>query len=384
VSIGVVISGGAPTVHLAAGALHAFDERGLNFDVIATAGAGALPGLLYAAPKNGQRRDALKGVVNLNVHDALYHLIPSNYKVFHKYGPFSSLFWSLGQMIPRPELKPAERYVNAAQRLYNDVVDLLVTAVTPTTLRYSSKSVLTRVQVVNELVDWDALKTFPGEFLLNAFDLSRQELKVFTKTSLEAESFYAALAMPWLYPPTEVGGTLHTEGASQDPSGLEAAMKNASPQMNSLDAIIILDTIGSDVWADPESILEALQISILDPIVTLGENVIALYGFLERLAEISGKKVPRIYRMPFTLPAWDRAKIFEWSYSNALSLWDAGRASALAFCAELSNQQQPHDRYRDFNRVQPNSRAADFLNMFGLQFPNPLQTPPPPPPGGSA
>ena len=54
--LGVVVSGGAPTLHLAAGALCAFYEKRVNFDVVATSGAGALPGLLYVAPKNGDPR----------------------------------------------------------------------------------------------------------------------------------------------------------------------------------------------------------------------------------------------------------------------------------------------------------------------------------------
>ena len=103
-NIGVMISGGAPTVHLAAGALCKFHEhqRQSNqprFSVIGTAGAGALPGLLYAAPKSGDAAAALKSVVNLNVYDAIYRLIPANFKVFFKYGPFSQFFYQLAHAL---------------------------------------------------------------------------------------------------------------------------------------------------------------------------------------------------------------------------------------------------------------------------------------------
>src|SRR5262249_15731130 len=98
--LGVVISGGAPTLHIAARALSAFYEKHVKFDVVACSGAGALPGLLYLAPKSGHPIAALKGVVNLNIHDAIYDLIPNNYKVFFKYGPFSDIFYRLGHMLP--------------------------------------------------------------------------------------------------------------------------------------------------------------------------------------------------------------------------------------------------------------------------------------------
>lgn len=379
--VGIIISGGAPTVHLAAGALCAFSERGITFELIATAGAGALPGLLFAAPKKRyagderrNREDALKSVVNLNIHDAIYQLLPNNYKVFHKYGPFSQFFWRLGRKLPRYDLPPAGRYGNAFERLYNDCVDLVVTAFTPPTLRYQSKSVLTRVEVISDLVDWQALKDFAGEFYLNGFSLEDRRLKAFDKNEMSPEAFYAALAMPWLYPPTAFSGRAFTEGASHDPSGLEAAMRNASPEMRRLDAVIIVDTIGPDVWVDPESSLESLALTIMDPMVALTENVAALYALEEHVFNaIQDATMPKIYRLPFKIPDWDRSKLWDWSYTNALSLWDAGRASALEFCDGLGSNKGPAEEYRHIRTLLPNPRMADLLALFGFK---PHGTPP--------
>ena len=53
--IGVLASGGAPNLHLIAGALCAFYENKRSFDVIGASGAGALAGLLYAVPKQPGR-----------------------------------------------------------------------------------------------------------------------------------------------------------------------------------------------------------------------------------------------------------------------------------------------------------------------------------------
>jgi predicted acylesterase/phospholipase RssA len=381
--LGIVVSGGAPTVHLAAGALCAFSERGIDFEVIACAGAGALPALLFAAPKNRTREDALKRVVNINVHDAIYSLLPNNYKVFHKYGPFSQFFWQLGQLF-HTDLKTEERYNNSPQRLYNDLVDLVTTAITPTTLRYSAKSVLTRVEVINELIDWDALKDFKKQFYLNAFSLKDGILRVFKKEDMSPEAFYAALAMPWLYPPTEVMGVTYTEGASHDPSGLEAVMKNESPAlqaMRALDGIIVVDTIGPDFWVDPESTLESLALNIMDPMSALTENVVGLYAVQEHVFnDMPGAigptvPMPRVYRLPFHVPFWERSKLWDWSYSNALALWDAGHDSALAF--EVSGRHEPAPRYRQINALPWNPRTVAFLELFGYRPHAGLGTPPP-------
>ncbi len=385
--IGIVVSGGAPTLHLAAGALCAFHERELSFDVVATSGAGALPGLLYAAAKDGKPRAALRRVVDLNIHDAIYHLIPNNYKVFFKYGPFSQPFWELGKLIPHFNVPEDQRYKNPFQRLLNDVIDLAVAAVTPTTLTYRAKSVLTRVRVVDDLIDFAALRDYPKEFLLNAFNIETYALQAFDKATLTADHFYAALAMPWLYPPTPVGATPYTEGASHDPSGLEALHEVAPSPAKKLDTLIVLDTIGPDLWTDPESIYEALQLTIMDPIVTLTENVTALYSLQEVVFNaIPGFALPKVYRLPFQIPNWEHGRTLEWTYSNAVTLWDIGYDAAQKFHAALypssgqsntpgqrslqGNQAAPLEDYRYFGTLKPESRAADFLKLFGDPFPD--------------
>jgi NTE family protein len=384
--IGVMISGGAPTVHLAAGALCKFHEHQQQtnqprFSVIGTAGAGALPGLLYAAPKGADAAAALKSVVNLNVYDAIYRLIPANFKVFFKYGPFSQFVYQLAHALPRFKLSPDERYSNSPQRLYNDVLDLAMTAITPTTLNPWSKSVLTRVEVINELVDWNALAAYPGRFYLNAFSFQTRALELFDQNTMTPERFYAALAMPWLYPPTGAGGGVYTEGASHDPSALRAFLKNQVPDPAESDAIIMIDTLGSKFWVDPESLYEALQLTILDPLVTLSENIVSLYALMDVILNQAALTVPRLYRLQFDVPQWECGKLMEWSYENALTLWDVGYKAAETFLTDTAAAEQdavalgepaptaPPDRYRYLKTLAPDSREEDFLKLWGVRLP---------------
>jgi len=367
--LGVVISGGAPTLHIAAGALCAFCEKEVKFDVVACSGAGALPGLLYLAPKRGNPIDALKGVVNLNIHDAIYDLIPNNYKVFFKYGPFSNIFYRLGQMLPH--FPPDQLASSPLKRLVNDWIDLVTAAVTPTTLTYWSKSVLNRVQVVNDLVDWNKLASLPQHFFLNAFSLDTRELQVFRKTDMSPDAFYAALAMPWLYPPTSATAAtapLYTEGASHDPTAIEAVLENKQPELSKMDSIVVIDTISADLWTDPESIYEALELTIMDPIVTLAENVAALYSLQDVIFNKSTPTYPKVYRLRYEIPPWQRGKLLEWSYSNAVSLWNIGHRAALTFLKNAGNSTVPSEADRYFDTLTEDSREGDFLKLFGDPF----------------
>ena len=364
--IGIVVSGGAPNLHLVSGALCAFYESNIRFDVIGASGAGALAGLLYVAPKTaGGQVEALRQTVNINVSDTIYQLLPLNYKAFFKQGPFAAPFWQFGQSLPHCTLDPKQQHRDTLARLYNDTIDFVIAALTPTTLNYYSKSVCTRVEVIDDWIDWEALQTYDKEFYVNAFDLNRQQLRLFGKKELTPEAFWAALAMPWLFEPTAANGDLHTEGASHDPSGLEALLEGAGPTTDTLDKIIALDTVGPDLWTNPTNIYDALQLAIMDPIVSLAETVLATYGRLEYSVNQpgSGQRLPKLYNLPFQVPDWEKPHILEWNYSNALTLWNAGYNSAKEFVTVLND---PHklEKYRYFDRKKETPRTAQFLQMF--------------------
>ena len=393
--LGVIVSGGAPTLHIAAGALCCFQEQGLRFQAVGAAGAGALPGLLYLAP--ARRPDnptadpvvALRGVVNMNIHDAIYDLIPNNFKVFFKYGPFSEPFYHLSQFIKRVVPVP-ESYGSDYRRLVHDWIDFATAAAAPTTLTYRSPSVLTRVQVINELVDWDALRNSSRDFFLNTFNMETQRLQPFTKLTLTTDAFYAALAMPWLYPPTRAttDGPRYTEGASHDPSGIETMLEDRTPPMSGLDAVLALDTVPPDLWVDPQSVYESLELAIMDPIVTLTESIAALYSLQDMVFNESGLKIPKLYRLPFQFPRWEGGKLLAWSYSTARTLWDVGYAAAQTFCNDLLStsvsQAQIDEKYRYFRTLAKNSREGDFLSLFGDPFKSLGNTVVPSPGGPSA
>jgi hypothetical protein len=376
-TIGVLVSGGAPNLHLAAGALCAFHDCKISFKVIGTAGAGALPALLSTIPKNGDPAASLKSTVYINIHDLIYSVIPDNYKIFLKRGPWTEAFWRLGRSLPHFNLTEADRPHSGLRRLFNDSIDLMVAAVTPTTLRYGSPSVCTRAGVIDDLVDWPALKGHPTKFFLNAFDLGQLQLTTLNNATLTPESFYAALAMPWLYEPTVVGNRMYTEGAAHDPSGLEAIWddlydKNGLPVV---DMLIALDTVVTDLWLDPGNIQEALELAVMDPIVCLGEYILALYSRFEVSQEQKNIPAPKIYYVPFPIQAQDARQILDWSYSNALSLWNIGYKAAKEFCRELKaandsgNRTKLEDNYRYYNVRKDRPLIRDFLKLFSDLMP---------------
>ena len=153
--VAIVLSGVAPAMTLMSGAMLAFAERDIEFDIISTSGVGALVGLLYVAPKKGTREDALEALPELFLSDLLAKILPVNFKVFHKKGPFAEPLREFGQALPRWNLSP--RKPEAGKRLYNDLVDLWLAALTPSTLNHKSKGLMTPLPLVDDLVDFERL-----------------------------------------------------------------------------------------------------------------------------------------------------------------------------------------------------------------------------------
>src|SRR5262249_13521855 len=238
----VLLGAGAPNSPLMAGAVAAMYEKKFPFDMIFTSGGGCLIGLLLTAPPQKKSLvEALWGLVEqMGVHDHIYSMVLIGYKTFFKPGPFTRLFhrWTrnfkmrdfpldpiAGVNIPRDALDMynlvASRLANAAKgsyrRFYNDWIDLWVAMITPSTLNPLSQGVCAPFPFLDEMVDFDKLKTFPGLFYMNAYNMTKGEMEQFSKHEITPAHFRAALAYPSIYPPAEINGQLYYEGADHDP-----------------------------------------------------------------------------------------------------------------------------------------------------------------------
>ena len=109
----LVLGGGAPNSSLIAGALVAFLEKGVHFDVISTSGAGSLMGLLYTAPRSGDPKQALTAWSNSGIADAIYRGLPVDYKVFNKPGIAADWYRSASAWWSRSRRRSAARRISS-------------------------------------------------------------------------------------------------------------------------------------------------------------------------------------------------------------------------------------------------------------------------------
>lgn len=335
--IGIVLSGTAPAMTLMSGAMLAFAERDVEFEVISTTGVGGLIGMVYLAPNGGDRKKALSELRNLFVSDWLYKVMPINFKVFHKYSSLAPAFYRLRKALPRFTIPPDEP--SELKRLFNDWMDLWATVWTPASYESKREALMSHVPLVEDLVDFNKLKASTTRFYLNAFSLASRRLRIFDHTQVTPDIYNGAQAMFMLLPPVATEHDLLSTGATRDPTGLQAIWRR---ERDNLTRVLALDPLTRCFWREPTDAYDAFQLMLMNPIVALQQFVYAVYAKTDAL--VNGVpansppattpianvpfKVPRLFGMPVTARL-DEPGMLKWTHGNAVALHDAGYRAAL-------------------------------------------------------
>ncbi len=326
-STALVLSGGAPNMTLMSGALCAFDEKGVKFDIISTAGAGSFIGLLYVIPKGTSSMQALKNTVNLGVSDWIYQLFPVNYKVFHKPGSEAGDYRNFMKNTPWVKAITDIENPTPAQRFFIDWMQLLISTFSPTDLSPKSKGLCAHMPFITDLVDFNKLKDIEPEFYINAYNITDYRMENFSKKEITAEHFSACLSFPFIYPPTSLNGKLYFEGAAVDCVNYKSLVKN-HPEV---DTIVVFDILGCDkLFREPRDLYDAWVLSIITPIVEIARDDTKIFELKFNVGP-DGKPLRKLLKVEFDIPEENLPYVLDWSYSNLDTLFDVGYRSGLKF-----------------------------------------------------
>lgn len=375
----LVLSAGAPHSPLMAGALAALCERNRTFDVVYTSGAGTLIGLLFVAPKGKSPQEALRAIVNLGVSDAIYRFLPIGYKAFFKPGPFTQPIhrWAqrfkLGNFPLRPmdnPITPIGHVYNAAvntlmtakggavKRMYNDLVDLWAAVITPSKITPWSKGLSPPLPFLEDLVDFDKLRRFPGKFFTNAFtvahvpegDKAQSGIKaeLFGKDTITPNHVRAAFAFPFIYEPVFIEGQHYFEGADRDPINFGNLPTGA--ETRDIKTVVLIDILASldrHLLRPPRSLWDAFGLSIMAPVVAHAKKEITqfeqeFYRYRELKKKTPDETPPEYphgypeeyYKLTFDIPDDLGQHITEWSYSNLSKMFEIGYEQGKKFWEE--------------------------------------------------
>lgn len=325
----LIISGGAPNATLMAGALAAFDKKGMKFDVISTAGAGALLGLMYCAPKRLTPSEAMASLVEMGVSDPLYEKFPVNFKVFNKPGAMAELyrtalgfnpFWKAVRNWPAPD---------PLSQLVKDSVELAVASACPSDLNSASLGLCAHVPFAEDVIDFAAIRDIEPYFYVNAYNLTQHKIENFDNDPHEITPLHlqAALSFPFLYPPTRIGNDWFIEGAAIDCLNFHELLKNHP----NLEDIVVFDILGAEkLLRTPHDLYDAWVMSIITPLIEIARDDLKLF-IANHMASYPKLKEPRCVPLLKNIPEADLPDVFDWSRSNLSRLYDIGYAAGESF-----------------------------------------------------
>ncbi len=382
----LMLGGGAPNFPLMAGALLAFDQAGVKFDLISMTGAGSVLGLIYLSPKGLTRKEALENAVNYGIADAIYAMLPINYKMFQKSGYRADRFRAACDANPYLQRIMNQYGMNDADKLRSDAVQFLLAMMCPTDLNLYSTGLCAHAPFIEHVVDFAKLKDQPIDCVLNAYCIEDKKVREWRKDVIDEHHFRASLSFPFIYPPYRVDGKHYFEGAAyealnlggigmdEDPNSLGLFPDNdddPTHQHAHLDRIIVFNIMTRDLIKRPGNLWDAYGQSIILPLVANAQNeekfiriwqqyghlfgplkhvdlrhpsaadkmlIDAVQLLLDRVnaqPEAQGtqpitvemlreKLPPKIYDVGFDIPASHQAQTLEWKRSNLDFLFKLG------------------------------------------------------------
>jgi NTE family protein len=376
----LVLGGGAPNLTLMSGALLAFHDQGLTFDVVSMSGAGAVVGLCYLAPKGLTPAQALRNTMNFGVSDAIYSLLPINYKIFFKGGPLSEVFRNYWRQLPPVRHAEHQYGMSPPEKLESDLLLLAGSMMTPSDLSFFDKGICAHVPFIEDVVDFEKLNLLDSpRCFLNAYRIDTQEIVEFEGPEIDIRHFRAAFAFPYLYAPYEVDGHPYYEGAAF--TGLNLIRLAVDKRYLDIQYVpkgavnadayrfVLFNVLGTNLIHPARNLIDAYAQSIIVPTVGNAEKEISIFKEWVRTgdkdfipsdewqlkvaldekknaagARFSGQPAPppasqlvpdvKAYSVGFPVPPEEQPYILDWSRSNLERLFDIGYESGRIFLEE--------------------------------------------------
>jgi len=326
----LVLGGGAPNMALMAGALAAFEERHVVFDVVSCSGAGSLAGLLWLAPKSGDPATALRSVTTMSVSDAIYQQFPVNYKVFQKPGTLADLWRNAMAANPFFKLNATQYEQSAPYAFAMDWMLLWAASMSPSGVHAASWGLCQPTPFAEQIIDFEKLKQITPYFYLNAYNATKEIIDDFPKEKITLEHFHAALAFPFIYGPYKLNNDLYYEGAVVDCLNF----KDLVEKHTGLETIVVFDVLGVDTLIRaPRNLYDSWVLSMIIPLVKTAEDNLELFALKHNngWSRAEGAKTD-LLKIAFDIPEDHLAEVLDWSASNATRLFDTGFKAGLSFC----------------------------------------------------
>lgn len=237
------------------------------------------------------------------------------------------------------------------KRVYNDLIELCFSAMTPSTLNFKSRGLAAPLPFLEEIVSFDDLrklsKTTNLHLCVNAYNMTEDArlgplvgrgranrnplvMEIFDQTKIDGDHIRAAFSMPFIYPPARIkdGNDYYSEGADHQPINFHDLATRKVPGPIQAALLDVLGDLEDLLVRTPRDLWDAYVISIMTPVVALAlEDV----DDFEKEEKTGAKHGVKLVHADWQIPAEFKAYVMDWSYSNLQKLFETGREAGARF-----------------------------------------------------
>jgi predicted acylesterase/phospholipase RssA len=349
----IALSGGGPVAGIEIGALKAFEDNGIDFDIYSCACVGSWVGCLYnSLAKDSDRIKKIDQFFRdeIFIPDDIYESFPINYKVFRMdylndyyrllekffdFNTYTHLFlperiaesgWNF--MKNPPEGMDEFSYCISEAMALNPIVRFMAQ------LQYKiGKSgiagLISSDKFVDKFIDFEQLKKSDKIVYLNAYDLSEKKLRIFINRNnhkfndIDADALMAGSSVLHYTENRTIDGQRYKycEGAVIDTVNLDVLLD----EHQDLDEIWVVKIADYQEVLPPKNLIDSELISVMLPFDTISDDDIKLFTY--RLNEHNQKKKKKIQMI--TLDMRYGEVNYHWNHSNLDHGIKAGYEGAL-------------------------------------------------------
>lgn len=368
----IALSGGGPVVGIEIGALKAFEQENIDFDIYSCACVGSWVGCLYnsLSPGTGRLRqveDFFKD--EIFIADDVYQSFPINYKVFRRdylsdsqklmekifdVNTYRHLFlpnklWEYAwKFVTNPPKTTDEYCYYISEGMALNPFIRLSTELQYNVAKSGVAGLISSGAFVNKFIDFNNLLKSDKIVYLNAYNLSRKQMEVFVNRSgnpkyspMSADALMAGSSVLHYTENRTIGGKedKYCEGAVINTVELDHLLDDHSD----LDEIWVIKIADYKEIKPPENLIEAELLGVMLPFDTISDDDIVLFS--QRLQEYNRKNNKNI-RLVNVLMKYGMLN-YHWNHSNLSQGINVGYQGTLNAINQFNQNRGASGRFDD-------------------------------------
>ncbi len=336
----IALSGGGPVVGIEIGALKAFEEKQIDFDIYSCACVGSWVGCLYnSLPADADRINVLEEFFKekIFIPDDIYESYPIDYKIFRMnylrdvtkllekiwdLETYTSLFlpkriWEYGiRAVENPPMSMDEYFYFISEGMALNPYVRFMTQLMYKVKKSGIAGLINSQGFVDRFIDFDRLFKSDKIVYLNAYDLSKKQVALFINqknhkfNDIDADALMAGSSVLHYTENRTIDGkkNRYCEGAVIDTVSLDVLL-DEHPDLDEIWVIKIADYKEAN---PPKNLIDSALVGVMLPFDTISDDDIRLFAMKLKDHNSKSKKKIDLINIPMEYANAN----WHWNHSN--------------------------------------------------------------------